>query len=48
MTLVQVEFVLIFALVQLFTAEYVVYGWKMTLDDLAELELMSSPINYPA
>ena len=26
-------FVLIFALVQLCTAEYVVYGWKMTLDN---------------
>ena len=33
MTSVPVAFVLIFAMVRLFTTEYVVYGWKMTLDD---------------
>ena len=33
MTSVWVAFLLIFAMVQLCTAEYVVYGRKMTLDD---------------
>ena len=33
MTSVRVEFVLIFAVVQLCIAEYVVYGRKMTLDN---------------
>ena len=33
MTSVWVAFVLIFAVVQLCTAEYVVYGQKMTLHD---------------
>ena len=33
MTSVRVPFVLIFAVVQLCTAEYAVYGQKMTLDD---------------
>ena len=49
MTSVRVAFVLIFAVVQLCTAEYVVYGQKMTLEDnLYEPEPMSSPINYTA
>jgi hypothetical protein len=29
----RVQFVLIFAVVQLCTAEYVAYGWNMTLDN---------------
>ena len=33
MTSVRVAFVLIFAVVQLCTADYVIYGQKMTLDD---------------
>ena len=39
MTSVRVAFVLIFAVVQLCTAEYVVYGQKMTLDDNLSLNL---------
>ena len=39
MTLVCVVFVLIFTMVQLCTAEYVVYGRKMTLDDNLSLNL---------
>ena len=46
MTSVQAAFVLIFTLVQLWTAEYVVYGQKMTLN-VTEPKPMSSPINYP-
>ena len=47
MTLVWHPFVLIFAVVQLSIAEYVIYGWKMTLS-VTEPKPMSSPINYPA
>ena len=43
MTLVQVAFVLIFASEQLCTAEYVVYGRKMTLDDNLSLNLIRYP-----
>ena len=45
MTLVQVAFVLIFASEQLCTAEYVVYGRKMTLDD--NLSLNPNQCHYP-
>ena len=46
MTSIRVAFVLIF---DFCTAEYVIYGWKMTLDDnlFTEPEPMSSPTNYP-
>ena len=40
-------FVLIFAVVQLCTAEYVIYGQKMTLHN-TDPEPMSTPNNYPA
>ena len=43
MTSVQVAFVLIFAVVQLSTAEYVVYGQKMTLDDNLSLNSNRCP-----
>ena len=51
MTLVEVLFVLIFAVVQLSAAEYVVYGCLTTIDDrqpVTEPKPMSSTINYPA
>ena len=45
MTSVRVAFVLIFAVVQLCTAEYVVYGQKMTLDN--NLSLNSNRCHHP-
>ena len=50
-TLVRVPFVLIFAVVQLSEAEYVVYGHLTThhrQQPVTEPEAMSSPFNYPA
>ena len=46
MTSVWVVFVLIFAVVQLCTAEYVVYGQKMTLDNNLSLNRFHHP--FPA
>ena len=46
MTSVRVAFVFIFAVVQLCTAQYVVYDLKRQA--VTEPEQMSSPINYPA
>ena len=45
MTSIRVAFVLIFAVVQLSTAEYVVYGQKMTLDD--NLSLNPNRCHHP-
>ena len=45
MTSVRVAFVLIFTVVQLWTAEYVVYGRKMTLDD--NLSLNPNRCHHP-
>ena len=45
MTSSRVAFVLIFAMVQLCTADYVVYGRKMTLDD--NLSLNPNQCHHP-
>ena len=45
MTSVQVVFVLISALVQLCTAEYVVYGWNLTID--SNLSLNPNQCHHP-